>query len=182
MFKWGGYPTAAFIDGANTHTAAKTLGYVINFKKLLSYLESQFDLLDLRYYTAYRQDSDTGEISIKKLMDWLSYNGYSVVSKQTKEFLNPDTKILRVKGNMDCEMIVDAFERASKMEHMILFSGDGDFAYLLEAMHRRSIRTTVVSTMVTNPPMIADNLRKTANHFVDLATLRSTLEAHVAER
>ena len=119
--------------------------------------------------------------SIRPLVDWLDYNGFTVVTKATKEYVDSAGR-RKVKGNMDIELAVDAMELAEHIDEMILFSGDGDFRSLVEAVQRRGVRVTVVSTIASQPPMIADELRRQADVFVDLATLQPKLGRDPSER
>jgi uncharacterized LabA/DUF88 family protein len=163
---------ALFIDGANTFSAAKALGFDIDYKRLLHEFRSRGDLVRASYYTAIIEDLEFS--SIRPLIDWLDYNGYTVVTKATKEFID-DSGRRKVKGNMDIELVVDAMELAERIDEMVLFSGDGDFRSLVEAVQRRGVRVTVISTTSSQPPMIADELRRQADVFTDLMDLRSKL-------
>src|SRR5262247_2981243 len=163
---------ALFIDGANLYATAKSLGFDIDYKRLLSEFHSRGYLLRAFYYTAVIEDQEYS--SIRPLIDWLDYNGYSVVTKATKEFVD-QTGRRKVKGNMDIELAVDAMEIAHAIDQMVLFSGDGDFRSLVEAMQRRGVRVTVVSTISTQPPMVADELRRQADVFLDIAELRNKI-------
>ncbi|MEY9134660.1 uncharacterized LabA/DUF88 family protein [Bradyrhizobium diazoefficiens] len=160
--------TALFIDGANLHATAKTLGFDIDYKRLLKEYQSRGTLLRAFYYTAIIEDQEYS--SIRPLIDWLDYNGYAVVTKATKEFVDASGR-RKVKGNMDVELAVDAMELARHIDQMILFSGDGDFRCLVEAVQRRSVRVTVISSLASQPPMVADELRRQADEFIDLAEL-----------
>ena len=168
---------ALFIDGANLHSTARTLGFEIDYKRLLKEFEGRGSLLRAFYYTAIIEDQDYS--SIRPLTDWLSYNGYTVVTKATKEFVNSSGR-RKVKGNMDIELAVDAMELAGQVDEMVLFSGDGDFRSLVEAVQRRGVRVTVISTMSSQPPMIADELRRQADVFTDLVELQSKLGRDVS--
>jgi uncharacterized LabA/DUF88 family protein len=119
--------------------------------------------------------------SIRPLIDWLDYNGYRVVTKPTKEFVD-STGRRKVKGNMDIELAIDALELAPFIDHMVLFSGDGDFRSLVEAMQRRGVRVSVISTISTQPPMVADELRRQSDEFIDLAHLIPKIGRDPAER
>src|SRR5215510_5091805 len=99
---------ALFIDGANLYATAKSLGFDIDYKRLLGEFQSRGYLLRAFYYTAVIEDQEYS--SIRPLIDWLDYNGYSVVTKATKEFVD-QTGRRKVKGNMDIELAVDAMER-----------------------------------------------------------------------
>jgi len=166
---------ALFIDGANLHATAKTLGFDIDYRRLLKEFQSRGTLLRAFYYTAVVEDPDFS--SIRPLIDWLDYNGFTVVTKPTKEFIDA-TGRRKVKGNMDIELAVDAMELARHVDQVVLFSGDGDFRSLVEAVQRRGVRVTVVSTIATQPPMIADELRR--HHAVGVAG--SAQDAHETYR
>jgi len=170
---------ALFIDGANLYATAKTLGFDIDYKRLLKEFQSRGTLVRAFYYTAIIEDQEYS--SIRPLIDWLDYNGYSVVTKATKEFVD-QTGRRKVKGNMDIELAVDAMELAGSIDHMVLFSGDGDFRSLIEAVQRRGVRVTVVSTMSSQPPMVADELRRQADEFVDIVQLQGKIGRDPAER
>src|SRR5882724_4839578 len=174
-----GEKIALFIDGANLYATAKSLGFDIDYKKLLTEFQSRGYLLRALYYTAVIEDQEYS--SIRPLIDWLDYNGYSVVTKATKEFVD-QTGRRKVKGNMDIELAVDAMELAPHIDHMVLFSGDGDFRSLVESVQRRGVRVTVVSTITTQPPMVADELRRQADIFQDIAELQSKVGRDPSER
>jgi uncharacterized LabA/DUF88 family protein len=170
---------AIFIDGANLYATAKTLGFDIDYKLLLKEFQSRGTLLRAFYYTAIVEDQEYS--SIRPLINWLDYNGYTVVSKPTKEFVDASGR-RKVKGNMDIELAVHAMELAGHIDEMVLFSGDGDFRSVVEAVQRRGVRVTVVSTISSQPPMIADELRRQADIFTDLLELRSKIDREVSER
>ena len=171
--------TALFIDGANLHATAKTLGFDIDYKRLLAEFQRQGTLVRAYYYTAVIEDQEFS--SIRPLIDWLDYNGFTVVTKSTKEFVDANGR-RKVKGNMDIELAVRAMELARHIDQMVLFSGDGDFRSLVEAVQRHGVRVTVVSTISSQPPMVADELRRQADAFVDLQELRSKLSRDPVER
>ncbi len=170
---------ALFIDGPNLYATAKTLGFDIDYKRMLKEFQSSGALLRAFYYTAVIEDQEFS--SIRPLIDWLDYNGYTVVTKATKEFIDASGR-RKVKGNMDVELAVDAMELAGHIDQMVLFSGDGDFRSLVEAVQRRGVRVTVISTISSQPPMIADELRRQADVFIDLVELRSKVDRDSLER
>ncbi len=170
---------ALFIDGANLYATSKSLGFDIDYRQLLKEYGSRGYLVRAFYYTALVEDQEYS--SIRPLIDWLDYNGYTVVTKPVKEFTDAQGR-RKVKGNMDIELAVDAMELAPFITHMVLFSGDGDFRSLVEAMQRKGVRVSVVSTIQTQPPMIADDLRRQADQFVDLAELQSKIGRDPAQR
>ena len=170
---------ALFIDGANLYATAKALNFDIDYKRLLREFQSKGRLVRAFYYTALVEDQEYS--AIRPLIDWLDYNGYSVVTKPTKEFVD-STGRRKVKGNMDIELAVDAMEMAEHLDHIVLFSGDGDFRSLVEAIQRKGVRVSVVSTITTQPPMVADELRRQADEFVDIVHLVSKIGRDPAER
>jgi uncharacterized LabA/DUF88 family protein len=163
---------ALFIDGANLYATAKALGFDVDYRRLLQEFQSRGMLLRAFYYTAILEDQEYS--SVRPLVDWLDYNGYTVVTKPTKEFVDAYGR-RKLKGSMDVELAVDAMELAEHIDQLVLFSGDGDFRPLVEAVQRRGVRVTVVSTISSQPPMIADELRRQADLFIDLAELRPTI-------
>jgi uncharacterized LabA/DUF88 family protein len=170
---------ALFIDGANLYATAKSLGFDIDYKRLLREFQGKGRLIRAFYYTALIEDQEYS--SIRPLIDWLDYNGYAVVTKPTKEFVDSLGR-RKVKGNMDIELAVDAMEMAEHIDHMVLFSGDGDFRSLVEAVQRKGVRVSVISTITTQPPMIADELRRQADELIDLIHLVGKIGRDPGER
>ena len=170
---------ALFIDGANLHATAKSLGFEIDYKRLLSEFQLRGYLLRALYYTAVVEDHEYP--SIRPLIDWLDYNAYTVVTKAAKELVD-QTGRRKIKGNMDFELAVDAMEIAPHIDQMVLFSGDGDFRSLVEAVQRRGVRVVVVSTISTQPPMVAQELRRQADEFIDIIGLQSKIGRDPGER
>jgi uncharacterized LabA/DUF88 family protein len=160
---------ALFIDGANLYSAARSLNIDIDYKKLLEEFRKRGVLLRAYYYTAIVEDQEYSPI--RPLVDWLDYNGFSLVTKPVRRYTDGATGQIRTKGNMDIEIAVDMLELAPRLDHVVLFSGDGDFRRLVEAMQKKGVRVTVVSTVKSQPPMAADELRRQADAFVDLADL-----------
>jgi uncharacterized LabA/DUF88 family protein len=163
---------ALFIDGANLYSAARALGFDIDYRRLLKVFREKGRLVRAYYYTALVEDQEYSPI--RPLIDWLDYNGYTMVTKPTKEFTDPMGR-RRVKGNMDIELAIDMLEMAQHMDHAILFSGDGDFRRLVEAVQRRGVRVSVVSTIRSSPPMASDDLRRQADSFVELQELAPSI-------
>ena len=170
---------ALFIDGANLYAASKSLGFDIDYRKLLASFQKRGYLLRAYYYTALIEDQEYS--SNRPLIDWLDYNGYKVVTKPAKEFTDSMGR-RKIKGNMDIELAIDAMEQCHTADHLVIFSGDGDFTTLVEALQRRGRKVSVVSTMATQPPMIADDLRRQADHFIDLVSLKGEIGRDPSER
>jgi len=161
-----------FIDGSNLYAAARALGFDIDYKQLLALFQEQGRMIRAFYYTALLEDQEYSPI--RPLVDWLDYNGYTLVTKPTKEFTDAAGR-RKIKGNMDIEIAVDMLEMSDHLDHMVLFSGDGDFRALVEAVQRKGARVSVVSTVKSQPPMVADELRRQADYFIELSDLRDKI-------
>lgn len=158
---------ALFIDGANLYATTKALGFDIDYKKLLRHFQDKYDLVRASYYTAMIEDQEYS--SIRPLIDWLDYNGFSVITKPVREFTDSAGR-RRFKGNMDIELTIDMLDLAPRLDVAILFSGDGDFKPVFAATARRGVRNLVYSTIQTQPSMISDDLRRQADEFIDIST------------
>ena len=174
---------ALFIDGSNLYAAAKSLGFDIDYKLLRSEFMRRGKLVRAFYYTALLENEEYSPI--RPLVDWLHYNGFTMRTKPAKEYSDSQGR-RKVKGNMDIELAVDALEIAPHVDHIVLFSGDGDFRPLIEAIQRKGVRVSVVSTIRSQPPMISDDLRRQADNFIELDELRDVIgrpprEPRVAE-
>lgn len=170
---------ALFIDGANLYATSRSLGFDIDYRKLLASFQKRGYLLRAYYYTALVEDQEYS--SIRPLIDWLDYNGFKVVTKPAKEFTDAAGR-RKIKGNMDIELAIEMLELAPHLDQIYLFSGDGDFRPLVEAVQRKGVKVSVVSTINTNPPMVADDLRRQCDEFVELASLMQKVGRDPAER
>ena len=159
---------ALFIDGANLFAAARALGFDVDYKRLLSEFANRGTLVRALYYTAILEEHDFSPL--RPLVDWLDYNGYTMVTKPAKEFSSASGR-RKIKGNMDIEIAVDVMELAPHLDHIYLFSGDGDFRRLVESVQHKGKRVTVVSTMRSIPPIVADELRRQCDQFLELDDL-----------
>jgi len=163
---------AVFIDGANLYAAARGLGFDIDYRRLLELFANKGRLVRAFYYTALVENEEYSPI--RPLVDWLDYNGYTMVTKPTKEFTDAFGR-RKIKGNMDIELAIDVMEMSDRVEHIVIFSGDGDFRRLVEAVQRKGVRVSVVSTMRSQPPMVADELRRQADNFIELQDIASVI-------
>ncbi|NQV48017.1 MAG: NYN domain-containing protein [Rhodospirillaceae bacterium] len=161
-----------FIDGSNLYAAARALNFDIDYKQLLATFAKEGRLIRALYYTALLEDQEYSPI--RPLVDWLDYNGYTMVTKPAKEFTDSAGR-RKIKGNMDIEIAIDVMEMCDQLDHIVLFSGDGDFRRLLEAVQRRGVRVSVVSTVKSNPPMVADELRRQADCFIEMTDIKDRI-------
>ncbi|MEQ8967105.1 MAG: NYN domain-containing protein [Azospirillaceae bacterium] len=168
---------ALFIDGANLYGAARSLGFDIDYKRLLELFAKKGRLIRAFYYTTLFEDQEYSPI--RPLIDWLDYNGYTMVTKPIKEYTDSQGR-RKTKGSVDIDLAIDALEMADKADHILLFSGDGDFRRLVDAIQRRGVRVTVISTIKSQPPMIADELRRQADNFIELLDLAPHIQRNVA--
>ena len=171
--------TVVFVDGLNLYGTAKSLGFDIDFKKLLAELGSLGNVVRVKYYTCLDEEDD--DSPVVPLLDWLAYNGYCVVKKSVRSFTDAEGRY-RVKGNIDVELAVDAMEIALYIDHVVLISGNGDLSALASAIQRQGKRLTVISSIVSNPPACADSLRRLADEFIDLAKLKSKIGRESSHR
>ena len=166
--------TALFIDGANLYATTKTIGLEIDYKRLKRFFERETHFIRALYYTAITDDQEYS--SIRPLIDWLDYNGYTMVTKPTKEFTDSSGR-RKIKGNMDIELCVGALSLADTLDHIVIFSGDGDFRALVEALQHRGKRVSIVSTLTTSPPTVADDLRRQADQFIEIKELADMINS-----
>jgi uncharacterized LabA/DUF88 family protein len=160
---------ALFIDGANLYATAKALGFDIDYRRMLKEFEGRGYLIRAFYYTTLVENDEYS--SIRPLVDWLDYNGYTVVTKAAREFTDAVGR-RRIKGNMDIELTIDALNISSKVDQIYIMSGDGDFRPLVEELQRRGVRVSIVSTVASQPPMVSDELRRQCDEFIDIASLK----------
>ncbi len=164
---------ALFIDGANLYAAARSLGFDIDYKRLLDLFKGHGQLVRAYYYTVLIEDQDYSPI--RPLVDWLDYNGYTLVTKPAKEYTDQSGR-RRIRNSTDVELAIDMLELAPHLDQVILFSGDGGFRRAVEAVQRLGVRVTVVSTVRSNPPMAADELRRQADDFLELRSLADDIQ------
>ena len=161
-----------FIDGANLYATSKSLGFDIDYRRLLTFFRNKCNLVRAHYYTALAEDQEYS--SIRPLIDWLDYNGYCIVTKPTKETTDLNGR-RKIKSNMDIDLTVDAMRLSDFLDHVVIFSGDGDFRPLINALQQKGKRVSIVSTLHTQPPMIGDELRRQVDQFIDLSDLEIAL-------
>ena len=161
---------ALFIDGQNLHFTAKGLGFNIDYKRFLAEFRARGVLVRAYYYTIIAEEFQTS----RPLIDWLDYNGFTVRTNSVKEFDDGQGR-RKYKRNIGVELAVDAVEIAKHVDHILLFSGDGDFRRLVEAIQLLGPRVTVVSSMRTKPAMVTDELRRQADTFLELDDLKAAI-------
>ena len=159
---------AIFIDGANFYSTAKSLDFDIDYKKLLAYFGARSRLIKAYYFTALRESDDFSPL--RPLLDWLDYNGFHIITKKAKTFTDRDGRT-RIKGDMDVEIVVKMLELAPHVDHILLFSGDGDFRAAVEAVQTLGVRVSVVSSLMVKPSLLADELRRQADAFIEIDDL-----------
>jgi len=174
LFPWqSNERIALFIDGTSLYASTKSLGFDIDYSRLLDHFGKSARLVRAFYYTTIYEGQDYNPV--RPLADWLDYNGYTLVAKYAREFTDSQGR-KRTKHSVAIDIAVDMMEIAPHIDHAVLFSGDGDFKRLIDAVQRKGVQTTVISTAHSHSPMIADDLRRKVDHFIDLDTLKGHLE------
>lgn len=163
---------ALYIDGTSLHSAARALGFEIDYKKLRSEFMARGRLIRMNYYTCVNESDEY--TPLRPLTDWLDYNGYSVTAKTVREYTDPQGR-RKLKGSIGIEMTTDAMQLASATQHAVIFTGDGDYKPLVAALQRNGVRVTVCSTLRSDPPMISDELRRQADNFIDLFDIQDLI-------
>jgi len=166
--------TALFIDGANLYKSARSLGFDMDYKSLLAKSRDYGRLVRAYYYTSMQEDRDQDYSPLRPLVDWLDYNGYTMVTKLAREFTDQQGR-KRFKGSIDIELAVDMVNLAEKLDHIVLFTGNGDFRHAIHTVQTRGVRVTVISTAKSQPPMASDELRRQADTFIDLADIQKLI-------
>ena len=173
--------TAVFIDGANLYKTAKTLGFDIDYRNLLARLKRETRLVRASYYTAMQEDKDADYSPIRPLVDWLDYNGFSMITKTARECVGQDGR-KRYRGSTDIELAVDMVLMASRLDCIVLFSGNGDLRHAIKRAQEQGCRVVCVSTTKTQPPMASDEVRRQADQFIDLTDLESVVARKSCEQ
>lgn len=171
---------AFFIDGANFYQTARSLNVDIDYRRVLSSFVGDAYLLRANYYTALAEDQEFS--SLRPLMDWLDYNGFHLTTKPMREFTDNSGQRRRVRPSLEVDLTVDAMTLCDEVNHIVLFTGDGAYRPLVEALQKRGRKVTVISSMKTNPSMISDELRRQADHFLDLADLTDRIGRDPSDR
>ena len=165
-----------FFDGANTQMAAKALSFEIDYKKLRDGFAERCNVLRSYYFQATPPDGYENYAYVKPLTDFLSYNNYHLITKPFRQFKDADG-VVRGKGNMDIEIAIQMMKSMNKADYLFLFSGDGDFKPLLEECQLNGhAQIVVVSTLHSEPPVVSDELRKQADHYIDWANLEPVVK------
>ena len=178
MSEWMGLDpddkTAVYIDGANLYKTAKTLGFDIDYRSLLARMKRETRLVRASYYTAMQEDKDADYSPLRPLVDWLDYNGFTMVTKPAREFVGQDGR-KRYRGSTDIELAVDMALMAPRLDCIVLFTGNGDFKHAIARAQEQGCRVICVSTVKTQPPMASDDIRRQADQFVDLTELEGVI-------
>jgi uncharacterized LabA/DUF88 family protein len=174
---------AIFIDGVNLFAASKQIEFNIDYNRLLVFFREQAYVLRASYYTVIAENPDDSTVTIKPLLDWLDYNGYRVVTKKVKEYVDSIGR-KKLKGSIDIDFSVDCLEYAKHVDHLVLFTGNGDFKSLIEALQRMGKKVTVVSTIDEDSKsggysVVSDDLRRIADHFIDLNSIRDQVQKEI---
>lgn len=163
--------TAVFVDGANFfYMQKKDLGWFVDLKKLLEFIEKRFgEIEDAYYYVGQDAPPETNQ---QAFLDALPYMGYSLISKPIKKIWDPHTGTTENKANLDIEIVLDMFNTIDLYDHAVLVSGDGDFDRALQLLKARGKKFTVIAT----DKFLARELRATAGrHYINLADIQQQI-------
>lgn len=163
---------ALVIDGPSIYQTSKHLGFDVDYGKILSLLRESCRFYRAYYYTVLRE-TEAG-LTMMPLVDWLEFNGYTVFHKVMREFELEDGR-RKTKGTIIPEISTDLGDIATQVDHILLVSGDGDLAYAVEAAQRKGCKVTIISSTLTSPAAISDELRRRSDHFLDLEFLRPAI-------
>jgi uncharacterized LabA/DUF88 family protein len=158
---------AVFIDGPELRATVGGIGFELDFKRLLAFFQSLGRLVRISFYHIDREDDE--EHSLRPLTDWLEYNGYTTIACAGRESDGIGRR--SNKNFLNVRMTVDALEIANGVDHVVIFSGDAVLGPLVDALKWRGKRVSVCSTLQLRPPMVADELRRRADQFVDIADI-----------
>lgn len=164
---------AIFVDGSNFSAACNIVGLRPDYDKIVEYFKHEGDVVGCYYFTALPPKNI--DAPLRQVVDRLQYNGWSLITKETKTYTIDDRTV--VKGNMDIEIVVQAFRMCNHVTDIILFSGDGDFKSMVEEIQSRAVRVTAVSVLSRdrNDNMTADELRRQVSRFIDLNEMKSLI-------
>lgn len=170
---------SVLVDGSNVHATLRELDFAIDWGKILGGFAPE-ELHSAHYFTAMLPIDVPN--SLKPLVDYLAHNGWHVITKAADTHYK--LGVAKVKGNMDVELACTAMELGKKVTDVILFTGDGDFVFLVEKLQAMGVEVTVVSTCKTQPSMCSGKLRRAANRFIDLFDIqdevsRNPLDIHI---
>jgi uncharacterized LabA/DUF88 family protein len=164
---------ALFIDGISLHSASRALDFDIDYKQLRQEFMRRGRLMRAHYYTCVNESDEY--MPVKPLIDWLGYNGFAVLAKPVREYTDPLGR-KKTKGSIGIELAIDALAMIGHVDHIVIFSGDGDYRSLIQALQRSGVRVTVVSTLRSQPPMASDELRRQADNFIDIDDIKDVIQ------
>lgn len=158
-----------FVDGNNMFYAQQKNGWFFDPKRVLNYFNNDPNivLVNAFWYTGLKDSQDQ-----RGFRDALISLGYTVRTKILKEYYDDNSGRYSQKANLDIEIVVDMFNTVDQYNHVILFSGDGDFERAIELLRSKNTHITVVST----EGMIARELRNATDRYIDLNDIRPQIE------
>lgn len=194
---------AVFIDGWNFRYATyESFGLRVDYTKLLRYFAENTVLVRAYFYTGEWDDSAisryaritspddplTKQREMEQQRDgerafwrFLNRNGYRVVRKPVRVMTPDEEGTPKMKADLDLEIAIDMLTLAEKCDRIVLVSGDGDFAPLVDAVAKRGVRVAVVSTQADEAFRNAryrasDDLLDAADEFIPIESIRKFIE------
>lgn len=164
---------ALFIEGPALYAAARSIGLDIDYRRLLGFFRQRSYLVRTLYYTPVSENEEF--VTVRPLIDWLEYNGFYVVTKPVKVYVDVAGR-RKTKGSLHVDMAVHALQLAENLDHLILASSAGGFSSLSAALQAKGKRVSVLSTLKSGPAFVEDDLRRRADQFIELADIRTDIE------
>lgn len=161
-----GRRVAIFIDGVEFDETLRCIDGAVDYRKLLGAFQEHGRLLRAYYYAP---TDEQALISMRPLLDWLTYNGYQVRVKGDGE--HSERRSRQRSRSMSIELAVDVLELAPHLDTIVLITGDDAFKPLVAAVQARGITVSVVSTLKSKPAMVGNALRRQADEFIEIVSM-----------
>ncbi len=144
---------ALFVDVQNIYyTCREAYQRQFNYRKLWQHLNAQGNIVSAIAYAIHR--GDDGQL---KFQDALRHIGFEL---KLKPFIQRSDG--SAKGDWDVGITIDVLDTAPNVDTVILLSGDGDFAILLEKITQKyDVKTEVYGV----PQLTAKSLMDAATQF-----------------
>ena len=162
---------AVFVDAANILYSQQTLGWEIDYAKLLNYLKSETEIVSANFYSGKISKNQKQVDFFNKMQSF----GYQVITKEVKWIKDRGGKILKGKGNLDIELALDVAQAIESFDTLVLMSGDSDFAVLVDLVRSKNKKVVVISTKYH----ISKELIEKANKYINLKFLKDQIRREV---
>lgn len=165
---------ALLIDGIHVHGVKRDLEFDIDYKKLMTEFARRGRLARASYFTTILEDTKE-YCPMRPLIDWLGFNGFALRTKPARVFYD-ESGNKRVKRSMLVEIAMEAMELADHVDHIVIFSGDGDLRAAVEAVQRKGVRVSICSSINSGSQTVSDDLRRQADNFIEMKDLQKAIQ------